>query len=187
MNEDELKAIWQSEKETVLPNIDFEKFQKESLAVETKLKRKLKFEIIFSVILPFAILPLCYFIPKLVYFTPLIFLACVWYIMKVWKMYKRKTNSENFQSIKKTLEDQVSSLTDFIRWNRLILYPSVPFLVITSLLVQLTFAELLNSGGRVISLIIVLELFSVIICELYFRAVYFPIINKSNELIKELE
>lgn len=187
MNENELKELWKSEESKSLPIINFEKVQKNIASWQNKLHQKIKFDVIISGAFYLILIPLCFVLPKLAYFMPIILLIALWGYWKMWGIYQLETKTDDYKTIKEFLTKKNGMLSNYIRRTRQIVYLTMPLFVIATILVQVTFNEFLEMWVRVIFLVIFLEIFAIIFSEVYFRIMYIPAIRKSQELIEQLE
>lgn len=187
MNENELKELWNSEDSKSLPNIDFEQIQKSLNTWHSNLRKKIKLDIVINALFLIILIPVCYILPELIYFIPIVIVGSFLGYWKLWQIYKQETGIENAENSKEFLHKKTYQLASAIKWTRIITYSIVPFLVIASLLVNLTIKQLLEVYVWVIILIVFFEIFAIIFCEVYFRIMYFPSIKTSNELLEQLE
>ncbi len=187
MNENELKELWKSEEANNLPNINFGHVQKSIEVWQNKLRGKIKFEFIVNALMLISLIPLSFIVPKFVYFVPIILLMTFWSYLKLWEIYKQETKPGDLINTKEFLEQKTKLLTNYMHKLRLIGYlVNVPIIVAT-MSVQATLQELYEHRVQMISIIVFLEIFVIIICEIYFRIMYIPVIKKSQELLEQLE
>lgn len=187
MNENELKELWNSEDSKSLPKIDFEQVQENISVWQNKLRRKIKFDISINAILLIALIPVCFILPKLTYFMPLIILMSLWSFRKLWHIYQQEMQINNYENTRMFLETKTSLLKKYIRQTRWVTYLTIPLLLLSTFLLQATVQWLWERFITFFLIIFILELFTVIWCEIYFRIMYFPVIKTSKELLEQLE
>ncbi|MGI8544769.1 MAG: hypothetical protein ACR2MD_15010 [Aridibacter sp.] len=187
MNENELKDLWNSEDSKTLPKIDFEQIEKNINGWNDKLHRRLNIEFFLGIVCFVAFIPISYLLPEFMYYLPIIAMFSVWYYWELWRIYKEKNESNDLRSTKEFLKYKTSNLTNFINRTRIITYSMIPFLAFSTLFFNLTFEEIKEGWIRVLILLIVLDIFAVAFCEIYFRFMYFSSIKTAKELLKQLE
>ena len=187
MNEKKLIELWKSGDAKDSPTINFEQIQKNRNIWRKKLRRKIKLDILASAVFYIALVPICFVLPKLIYFLPVIALMSVLGYRELWRIYKQETKTEEHKSIKEFLQKKNLIITNYVRGTRIILYSTIPLFVLASFLVQVTFEWILDHLIRVFLILVISEVFAIIFNELYLKIMYLPSIKESKELLKQLE
>lgn len=187
MNENELKELWNSEKPNNLPKINFEQVQENISIWQSKLRRKIKFDVIASFAIVLTLIPLSFRVPNLVYFIPIVLLMMGWGYLQMWKIYKLENQSYDYKSTKEFLEKKSLLLQNYMRKSRIIGYTLNPLIILAIFSVQATFKELYEHIVQLISILVFLEVFVIVFSEIYFRIMYIPTIKRSKELLEQLE
>lgn len=187
MNEQELKELWKSDEIKDFPNIKFEQFQKDIIGWHGKLRRKIKIESLVSIFIIAGSVPLAFILPKIVYYYPIIAVMMIWGFWEMWRIYGQETAADDSENTKEFLKNKTNLLTNYICRMRTITYFIMPFLAFSTLLFNATLRDIFDHWQRVFLMLLIIEIFVIAFCEIYFRSVYFPLIRKSRELIEQLE
>ena len=187
MNEQELKEIWKSGEPSDLQNVDFEKIRKNIKTWQDKLRRKIKTDIFLNLLTYILLLPFFYFMPKLVYLTPVMAIIWAWYLWELLRIYKLETKSFGVENTKLHLEKKKNYLKNYIFRTRLILYVSTPFIILLSLWIFISSKAVVENPAVIAVGIILVEILVAVICEIYVRLVYSPSVKKLEDLLLQLE
>ena len=187
MNEQELKEIWKSVDAENLPKINFEAVQKNLIGWQNKLRKKIKIDLFITIVLNLIAIPFYISIPYFIYFTPLIAFIWIWYLLQMRRLYKYETKPHDFKNTKEFFNIKTSLMSKYIRQTRIITYPATPIIYILIWIIFGSSEQISEHLIQIIFVIIVLEIFVVAYCEIYFGVMYYPSIREANELLKQLE
>ena len=187
MNEEELKQIWNKDKATVAPAIDFEAVQKNMRGWEGKLRRKIKIDIITNAAVYVLLIPAAVYYPEILYLAPFMILVWVWYLWETLRIYRQEIGSTESANTKDYLETKKRFLENYIIRTRYIVFISTSVSALGGLYMSGYFAEIWQSPLILAAILIFVELLFVIVVEIYVRKVYMPSVSELKELLRQLD
>ena len=187
MNEQKLKEIWKSADAEDLPAINFEVVQKNVIGWQNKLRRKIKIGLFFTVLINVIAIPLYISIPEIIYFVPLIAFIWIWYLLQMRQLYKSQTTPDDYKDTREFFNVKTSLMSKYIRQTRIITYPATPIIYFSIWIIFGSFQQIHEHLIQIIFVTVVLEIFVVAYCEIYFAIMYYPSIREARDLIKQLE
>ncbi len=187
MNEQELKQLWKQTETADLPTINFEAVQKNVIGWQNKLRRKIKIDFFFTVLINVIAIPIYISIPEIIYFIPLIAFIWIWYLLQMRRLYKSQTTPDDNKDTKEFFKNKTSLMSKYIRQTRIITYPATPLIYFSIWIIFGSFQQIYEHLIQIIFVTVALEIFVVAYCEIYFAIMYYPSIREARELIKQLE
>jgi hypothetical protein len=187
MNEDELKAIWKKNEDLSLNNVDFEAIKHLCLKSQKKIRRRIKWEVFFAVLLYVFFIPLVYFvIPNLFFLTPFYVGVWIWYLWEIKRIYKLESNFQDSDSFKESLQKKQKVLRGYIKRSRY-QYFAIPLLFAATFIISVSFEEIfINPFGFLVALISA-QILSMFIVELSFWFTYFAPLDETEDLLRQLD
>lgn len=187
MNEEELKQIWNKDKAAVAPAINFEAVQKNTSRWQSKLRRKIKIDILTNVAGYVLMIPAFIFYPEILYLAPVIIAVWIWYLWETLRIYGQESNSTESGSTKEYLETKKRFLENYLSRTRWIIYLSTPFSAIFGIYMSGYLPKLWQFPLLLAAVLVFVQLLSAIVVEIYVRKVYLPSINELKELLMQLD
>lgn len=189
MNEEELKKLWQ--KDQTAPQIDFARLQKLSADWHKKLRRKLRIDVWAQGITTVACLMPVFYYPKMIFASVLVFILGVWYVRELRGLYKIGKFEVDSISVSQSVKAQIETLKKFFWRTRIAVYVLMPLILIAAYYGLGTFdkPEVIFTHWliRLTKILIVAEVPTVILCEIYFKILYKPALKELKNLLRQLD
>jgi hypothetical protein len=186
MNEEELKAIWKNNENLSLDDFDFQAIKQKALQSQHSLRRKMRWELVFGIVLYVLIVPVCFAVPRILLLVPIMIASWVWYLWEIRRIYRLESDIQDFANFKEFLIRKRRFLRGYIKRIR-IAYFGVPFVFSTFFIVLGSFEEAFNKFATFISILVFCQVLTMFLIEINLWLVYRSPLDETEDLLRQLD
>lgn len=188
MNEEELKNLWQTDRQT--PTIDFARMKNLSNDWQVRLRRKARVDAWMQSAAAIIFLLPVFYNPKMIFASVPVLLLGVWYVRELRRLYRMEIGETDEFAVKQFLEAKIETLKNYFRRTRIVIYTLTPLILISA---YYAYGRLDQSSATfpgwisLVKTLITSETAVVVCLEIYFRILYAPALNELKNLLRQLD